>query len=477
MYRFRFSIMVFAAFAAVVLVFPATGAVAVPAAAAMAPANVDVSQRHLNESEEAIAVNPTNPNNVVTVTNVGHGEAGLTVGMFEGVSFDGGKTWATKLIGLGGNDPLGDACCDPSLSFDKYGNLFLTYLYQVEDQVPIALSTNGGLDFTVIANISAANLPPKKSQGDNRGLFRFVDQPTIVAATNQVWVVFNAGGPMVATGAAVTGPGEVGAFIPVEVIPGTNNCTYGDVQIGPSGQVMQACNLTESGQGGGKIFVSVDPDGIGPAGFADSVFVTQTHVGGFDFIPAQPDRSVDAEVGLAWDRTGGLHHGRVSMVYTAEHPNESDDTDVFVRHSDDNGATWSAPVRVNNDATTNSQFLPKISLDPSTGNIAVVWYDCRNDSGTGGPGDTDGIANDDAQLWGAFSTNGAESFTSNVRISAGTSNSHDSGNGIDYGDYTGLSFYGGVAHPAWSDNSNSTGNNPDGALHQLDIYTATVPVH
>ena len=65
-------------------------------------------------------------------------------------------------------------------------------------------------------------------------------------------------------------------------------------------------------------------------------------------------------------------------------------------------------------------------------------------------------------------------LTSNIQISAGTSNSHDSGNHIDYGDYTGLSFYGGIAHPAWSDNSNSTGNNPDGALHGLDIYTASV---
>jgi hypothetical protein len=82
--------------------------------------------------------------------------------------------------------------------------------------------------------------------------------------------------------------------------------------------------------------------------------------------------------------------------------------------------------------------------------------------------------NDDAQFWGAFSTNGGTSFMPNVQISAGTSNASDSGNGIDYGDYTGLSFFGGVAHPTWADNSNSTGTNPDGALHQLDIYTAAV---
>jgi hypothetical protein len=474
MYRFRSLHLTVAALTAIALA-GTPAAVAVARAAAPVPANVDISQRHLNESEEAIAVNPTNPNNIVTFTNIGHTEAGLSAGMLLAVSFDGGKTWTTRLVGLGSDDPLGDSCCDPSLSFDKYGNLFMTYLYEVEDQVPVALSTDGGLTFHVIANISKANLPAKKSRGDNRGLFRFVDQPTITTGHNEVWVVFNAGGPMVATGARVSGLGHVGAFHPVEVVHGTNNCTYGDVAIGPSGQVMQACNLTESGQGGGKIFVNVDPDGLGPAGFGDRVFVTQTHVGGFDFIPAQPDRSVDAEVGLAWDRTSGAHHGRVYMVYTREHPNESDNTDIYVRHSGDNGATWSAAVRVNHDSTANSQFLPKISLDPTTGDIAVVWYDSRNDLGTGGAGDTDGAANDDAQFWGAFSTNGAGSFGPNIRISAGTSNSHDSGNGIDYGDYSGLSFYGGVAHPAWSDNSNSTGTNPDGALHQLDIYTAAVP--
>jgi hypothetical protein len=287
-------------------------------------------------------------------------------------------------------------------------------------------------------------------------------------------VVVNVGGPMGAFGAPVTGIGQVGAFSTTEVIPGTNNCTYGDVAIGPGGKVMNVCTLTESGQGGGKLFVNVDPDGLGPAGFGDRVFVTDTHVGGFDFIPAQPDRSVDAEPGLAWDRTAGVHNGRVYLVYTLEQGNESDNTDIYVRHSDDDGATWSSPVRVNDDATVNSQFLPKISLDPTTGHIAVVWYDSRNDLGTGGPGDTDGVPNDDAQLWGAFSNDGTV-FSPNVRISAGTSNSHDANNGIDYGDYSGLAYFGGIAHPAWADNSNSTGNNPDGALHQLDVYTAAVP--
>ena len=54
----------------------------------------------------------------------------------------------------------------------------------------------------------------------------------------------------------------------------------------------------------------------------DRVFVTQTHMGGLDFIPPQPDRSVDAEAGLAWDLTGGAN-ACVCMIHTREHLNES----------------------------------------------------------------------------------------------------------------------------------------------------------
>src|SRR5207302_3374997 len=197
---------------------------------------------------------------------------------------------------------------------------------------------------------------------------------------------------------------------------------------------------------------SSDLDGLGPQPFGSSrTSVVDTHMGGFDFIAPQPDRSIDAEPGLAWGRSGGPHNDRVYLVYTFEFQNESDNTDIFVRYSDNQGVTWSAPVRVNDDATKNSQFLPKISLDQTTGNLAVVWYDSRNDLGTGGAGDTDGLPNDDAQFWGAFSNDG-QTFTNNLQISAGTSNSYDAHNGIDYGDYTGLSFYGGIAHPAWADN-------------------------
>ena len=118
--------------------------VAIPNGSGAVPTNVDVSQRVGNESEEAIAVNPTDPQNIVVVTNIQEGFSGL----FEGVSFDGGKTWAQKIIAAGdaiggGADGLGDSCCDPSLSFDQYGNLFLSYMAPPltigEDEIDLAV--------------------------------------------------------------------------------------------------------------------------------------------------------------------------------------------------------------------------------------------------------------------------------------------------------------------------------------------------
>src|SRR5262249_41026117 len=155
------------------------------------------------------------------------------------------------------------------------------------------------------------------------------------------------------------------------------------------------------------------------------------NVGGKRIIPATSNSlGIHAEANIDWDRSGGVHNGRLYVVYTDAADTTTADTDIFTRYSDDNGKTWSDRVRVNDDNTTNSQFNPSISVDQTTGYVGVAWYDARNDDGKGGPGDTNGIANDDVQVYGAVSTDGGVSFLANVQISTGTSNSLDSEDGV-----------------------------------------------
>jgi hypothetical protein len=47
---------------------------------------------------------------------------------------------------------------------------------------------------------------------------------------------------------------------------------------------------------------------------------------------------------------------------------------------------------------------------------------------------------------------------------------------FDYGDYPGLAFHDDAFHALWSDNSNSTNDNPEGAYNTFDLYTARVTI-
>jgi hypothetical protein len=443
----------------IMLVFAGALATATLAGAAAPIPNINVTAMPGNEAEDAIAVNPTSPSNVVAMSTLPDVVAGLAVG----VSVNSGSTWTRSVIGGSTSDPLGAICCDQQLAWDRFGNLWMTYLVNTSGDVLVALSTNGGLSFTKVADI----------------VTKFGDQPSIAVGPNSVWVSYTAspGKQIQAFGAHVTGPGQFGPFSTPENVPSPHgNGDYGDTAVGPAGQVMVTFQNAVNGQGGTNIYTAVDPDGLGPAGFRAGTFVAHSHIGGFDFIPAQPDRSIDAEANLAWDQSGGAHNGRVYLVWTQETPNESANTDIMLQHSDDDGATWSSAVKLNDDATTNSQYDPSIALDQSSGDVALSWYDTRNDLGTGGSGDTDGIPNDDFQIWATDSTNGGTTFVPNFQVSQGTSNAVDANSFFDVGDYTHAAFVAGSFWPAWSDNSNSTGDNPNGTLHQLDLYTAKVSI-
>ena len=467
---------------------------AVPARAATVFPNVNITRLGGNQSEAAIAIDPLDPNHVVEFSNREHG-----AGMFLANSVDGGATWHVRSFARG--DAFGKACCDPTLSWDGYGNLFMAWL-DLEDSgaIPVAISTDGGLTFQPLRVVRPS--PPKRSaaraatqagrddgEGDGgekpgggekeRGPSpkgSSVDQPTIVTGQGSVWLTWNNNGVMQAAGARVSGLGQVGKFHKPEDIARSRNCSFGDIAIGPTGQVFEVCTKDKKGTAPktATIRAATDPDGLGPLGFTPAKAMGTTNVQQFDPILPQRSRTVDAETGLAWDTDAtSPHFGRLYLMWTDEQPNLSSNTDVWLRSSDDSGVTWSAPVRVN-DVATNAQFLPRIALDPTTGNLAFGWHDARNDLGDHGTGDTDGKPNTDAMYYVTFSTDGGATFAPAVAASTGVSNAKAAKNGIDYGDYSGLSFYGGIAMPAWSDNSNSTGDNPGGTLKTFDIYTAAV---
>ena len=407
---------------------------------------VNVSATAGNQAESFVNVNPTNPNNLVATSN----NPG-TNSIFRAYSTDAGATWTRGTIATG------VACCDGQAAWDAFGNLFLVYINNSVNQINVILSTDGGVTFSA---------PVTAGTGS-------VDQPSIAVGDGSVWVDWNQSGSMVARGAPVTGLGTWGPFNPQQAIPSATG-SFGGIAVGPGpngGKVIVTYQSPTGGQGPATIFANVDADGLGAGGFGARITVSATNVGGFDFIPAQSGRSIDAEAGVVWDATGGPFNNRIYLVYTDETVNENNDTDILMRTSTDDGATWSAPVRVNDDATTNSQFLPYVALDSTTGTVAVGFHDCRNDNGVPGPGGTNMIPNDDAEYFGTFSTDGGVTWAPNRRLSGGFSNAAAAGNGVDYGDYVGQSALAGKLYTLWADNANCDGTNPNGTLHAFDLYS------
>jgi hypothetical protein len=460
--------------AALVLIIVAT---AVPAAAAGITA-VNVSGRTTNQAEAAVAVSPLDPADVVIASNR---ESGY--GILVAVSHDAGATWSRTI--LGNDDAFGRACCDPTITWDAYGNLFLSWLgftkYSYPTTIPILHSIDAGDSWTTLAKINPPNSPAGTAttayrrygrEGDEARGPGFVDQPTIATGPHALWAVWSLDDQVVqATGARVRGLGNVAGLRAIQDVKQSHKCRFGDIAIGPHGVVVTVCqrDITSMDPVRSELRVSIDADGLEPGGFARPIVPATTKVSTFEPIPSQQKRTIDAEAGLAWIMTGPLR-GRLVLLFTDERPDQSNDTNVHTKVSDDGGATWSDRTAVT--AAPNSQFLTRIAVDPTTGHLAAGWHDASLDDG-GGSYDTDGTPNTDAMYAMSFSVDGL-TWAVPQMVSEGASNALASHNYVQFGDYTGLGFVAGVAHPAWADNSNSTGDNPDGTLHAFDVYSAAV---
>jgi hypothetical protein len=127
-------------------------------------------------------------------------------------------------------------------------------------------------------------------------------------------------------------------------------------------------------------------------------------------------------------------HGKLYVTWSDY---RNGDLDVFFAVSTDGGRTWSAPVRVNNDALHNGadQFFQWLAVDPTDGAINVVFYDRRRDPD-----------NRKQVVVLARSTDGGRTFTNY----AWTENLFEAG-GVFFGDYSGLAAHNGRVYGVWTE--------------------------
>jgi BNR repeat-like domain len=113
------------------------------------------------------------------------------------------------------------------------------------------------------------------------------------------------------------------------------------------------------------------------------------------------------------------------------------DVDVFLATSDNGGKHWTAPVRVNNDALHNGaeQFFQWLAVDPTDGSVDVLFYDRRGD-----PQNLRQI------VVLARSNDGGRSF-----VNYAWTDEPFEASDVFFGDYSGITAYGGRVYGIWTE--------------------------
>ncbi|MDQ6765712.1 MAG: FG-GAP-like repeat-containing protein [Verrucomicrobiota bacterium] len=114
------------------------------------------------------------------------------------------------------------------------------------------------------------------------------------------------------------------------------------------------------------------------------------------------------QIFVAVDRSGAATNNNVYLLAAVQPFGASTGTDVMFIRSSDGGQTFSAPRRINDDPVNQAKWhwLAALSVAPN-GRLDSVWLDTRNAAN-----------NTDSQLFYSYSTDGGDTWSANVAVSA-----------------------------------------------------------
>lgn len=353
-----------------------------------------------SKTEIDLAVNPTDPDNVVTASKDLDPLASECVWSVAQGSKDGGRTWTTSYVGetVADRQPTdrmyGWKCVtDPIMAFDAAGTLYYSLqaydlLAEVEDLpeparvVPTAVgssiiaarSTDGGLTWDKFVTLHA---------GEGTQIFHDYMRVLVNPATGTYHTIWNQ-----FTGAIPAPP--YGTVVPVLVAwDGASDAarppTYIPVPDSPSGSTMAGFAAATDGTlyvllevGDDAYFTKSTDDG---RTFSEPVLVEALHGQRIERQALGDDAfRTTGSYELAVDNSGGPRDGW--LYATISHCGAPLDCDVYVSRSEDGGSTWSEKGLVNQgEHQPGLQWIPRPHVD-RLGGLHLVYFDNSRQNGT-----------------------------------------------------------------------------------------------
>jgi len=306
-------------------------------------------------NEPSIAVDPTDPNRMA----IGWRQFDDISSNFRqaGVAYttDGGQTWTPNVL------TPGNFRSDPVLDSDADGNFYYSSLSSLTS-VEIFKSTDGGATW---------GSPVNSFGGDKQWMT--VDRTTGPGRGNvyQHWnVQFSS-----VEDTSFTRSTDGGASFESPVTGPNPFSKWGTMTVGPNGTLYSAGSALNTGNG--HLFAkSTNAQNAGEA----PTFTSQTiSLGGTTATGGVNPAGLLGQVWVATDHSGQSSNGNI-YVLGSVNPSGSDPLDVMFIRSEDDGATWSDPIRVNDDPIDSDsyQWFGTMSVAPN-GRIDAIWNDTSID--------------------------------------------------------------------------------------------------
>lgn len=395
--------------------------------------DVPVTTTSSRQSENSIFIDPNNKLTALNSNNSGPISSSF-YGANDLFTFDGSETWQGEVFGAGGSNSG-----DPAACIDTDGRWFVGFIASNGGQ-GVSYSDDQGESWTKKTVTSF-------SSTDKNHLW--VDVKEGSPYENYVynsWVEFSgADNNDIVVQRSIDG-GETWMpkiNISNEVNAGSHNQGV-NLSTGPNGEVYAVWAIYDGW-----------PQDEKALGFAKSLDGGETwepstriitNIRGIRNSGVPQNMRVNSFPVMAVDIGNGPNSGNIYVVWTnvgIPGQNTGSDRDVYMIKSTNDGITWSAPIRVNQDpiGQGKSHYLPWITCDPSNGILSVVFYDNRNTNAN------------QAEAWVAVSTNAGETWEDFKVSDVSFTPSPIPGFASGYmGDYLSISALDGLVYPCWTDN-------------------------
>lgn len=374
-------------------------------------------------AESAIKVHPSNLNRVVAGTN------GPGSGQLMHWSNDGGSTWTQVAL------PLGGTCCDPTVDWSADGLHAYTATLGGAAGVWFYRSADGGQSWTDLQTLTPGD--PRReistSSSDDKE-YLHVDKHPTSPYRDTLYLTWHRSNVL-----QVARSTDRGNTWQTQSFSGSPTGIGSDIVTDRAGNAYYFWAAT----GGRTIQMRKSVDG--GASWAAATQVAAT-LASYDFpIPSMETRRAWIYAAADADLSNGPYADSLYVAWTdttaADTSNASTNhAQIRVAYSRDGGATWHVTIpHETADATTVDRWNQWLAVGPD-GTVWVAFYDTRQS-----------LPNrDKVDLYYARSTDGAQTWSTPVRITAATS--PNIADGFEFGDYNGLDAVIGRLMAIWTDN-------------------------